>query len=222
MTDADRTAEATPPQVPLSDAPAAAPAGVRRGRRGPRSLAAMLLEVALIGLGVFLGLAGEQWRQDRADRRQAADALRRFRAEIVANRAAVAAVKDYHAQKLQELTAYFAADEGARKTLRVSFEGLKPARFEDTAWDLAIATQSLAHIEPELAFAISRVYRYQALATELERGVIQSMYLRPPSNDDTTFLSTVRLYYNDLTGLEPGLIAAYDGLLTAIDAAMAE
>jgi hypothetical protein len=182
----------------------------------------MLLEVALIGLGVFLGLAGEQWRQDRADRRQAAEALRRFRAEILANRAAVEAVKDYHAQKLTELTAYFAAAPESRAGMRVSFDGLKPARFERTAWDLAIATQSLAHIEPELAFAISRVYGYQTLATELERGVIQSMYLRPPSENDTTFLSTVRLYYNDLTGLEPGLIAAYDGLLAGIDAAIAK
>ena len=37
-----------------------------------------------------------------------------------------------------------------------------------------------------------------------------------------TFLSAVRLYYSDLTGLEPGLVAAYDNLLPAIDAALAE
>jgi len=182
----------------------------------------MVLEVALIGLGVFLGLAGEQWRQDRADRQQAAESLRRFRAEIVANRAAVSAVKDYHATKLAELNAYFAATPEARATMRVPFDGLKPPSFEQTAWELALATQSLTHIDADLAFALSRVYSYQSLTTDLGQSVVQSMYLRPPSESDTTFLSAVRLYYSDLTGLEPGLVAAYDNLLPAIDAALAE
>jgi len=48
------------------------------------------------------------------------------------------------------------------------------------------------------------------------------MYQRPPSENDATFLSVVQLYYSDLAGLEPGLIAAYDGLLAGIDAALAE
>jgi len=182
----------------------------------------MALEVALIGLGVFLGLAGEQWRQDRANRQQAVESLRRFRAEIVANRGAVAAVKDYHATKLTELNAFFAADPEARKTMRVPFDGLKPPNFERTAWELALATQSLAYIDADLAFALSRVYSFQSLTTDLGRSVMQSMYMRPPSESDTTFLAAVRLYYNDLSGLEPGLLAAYDGLLTAIDAALAD
>jgi len=167
---------AGPPPPPAPE-PTAIPVVGRRQRRRlrPRSLAAMLLEVALIGVGVFLGLAGEQWRQARADRQQAVESLRRFRAEIVANRAAVATVKDYHTQKLGELRAYFAAEPEARKTIRVAFEGLRPPRLDNTAWELALATQSLAHIEPELAFALSGVYGYQTLARDLERGVLQSI-----------------------------------------------
>src|SRR5688572_27959763 len=92
-----------------------------------------------------------------------------------ANRAAVATVKDYHTQKLGELRAYFAAEPEARKTIRVAFEGLRPPRLDNTAWELALATQSLAHIEPELAFALSGVYGYQTLARDLERGVLQSI-----------------------------------------------
>jgi hypothetical protein len=86
----------------------------------------MVLEVALIGPGVFLGLAGEQWRQERSDRQEAAEALRRFRAEIVANREAVGAVKDYHAQKLKELDTFFEATPDVRASMKVSFQGLEP------------------------------------------------------------------------------------------------
>ena len=51
----------------------------------------------LISTGVFLGLMGEQWRERSRHHEVAEASLRRFRDEILANRKAVAAVKDYHA-----------------------------------------------------------------------------------------------------------------------------
>jgi len=66
------------------------------------------------------------------------------------------------------------------------------------------------------------MYSYQRLTTDLGRGVVQAMYLRPPSDTDTTFLAAVQLYYSDLVGLEPGLIAAYDELIKQIDRALDE
>ena len=218
MTEA-RDTQPEPSEAAPAEAPSVRPL---RRHRGTRSLVWMALEVALIAVGVFLGLAGEQWREDRANRRQAVESLRRFRAEIVANRDTVVSVKDYHAAKLKELNEFFAADAEARKSLGVRFEGLKPPIFEHTAWDLALATQSLAYIDPELAFALSRTYGYQAMTTDLGRGVMQAMYLRPPSEADSTFGAVVQLYYGDLIALEPGLLAAYDELLKAIDRALEE
>lgn len=61
-----------------------------------RGIGKLLLEVLLISTGVFLGLAGEQWRETARHHELARDTLRRFRTEIVTNRKAVAAVKDYH------------------------------------------------------------------------------------------------------------------------------
>src|SRR6266516_4604802 len=55
--------------------------------------------VVLISAGVFLGLAGEQWRESARHRALAEASLRRFRSEILTNRKAVAAVKDYVALK---------------------------------------------------------------------------------------------------------------------------
>jgi hypothetical protein len=58
-------------------------------RRG--SWLKILLEVALITTGVFLGLAGEQWREQVRHRETAEASLRLFRAEILANSKAVSA-----------------------------------------------------------------------------------------------------------------------------------
>lgn len=50
---------------------------------------------------------------------------------------------------------------------KAQMQGLKPVTFEHTAWDLAIATQSLADIEQPLAFEIARVYGAQQVYTGL-------------------------------------------------------
>jgi hypothetical protein len=61
----------------------AAASATRRSRLRARSVAGMLLQVVLIALGVFLGLAGEEWREDRENRSLAAETLRRFRVELM-------------------------------------------------------------------------------------------------------------------------------------------
>jgi hypothetical protein len=182
----------------------------------------MVVQVVLISAGVFLGLAGEQWREDRENRRLAEDSLRRFRAEIVFNRDAIVRVKDYHAERLEELNAFFDAPPETRASVPVRFAGLRPPTFAQTAWDLALATQSLAYIDTELAFALSSTYGYQTLTNELGRSMMQTMYSRPPTQADSNFFATVQLYYNDLSDLEPGLLAAYDELIKAIDSELAE
>ena len=71
-----------------------------------RSLATIALEVVLISAGVFLGLAGEQWRESARHRELAEMSLHRFRSEIVANRKLVADVKDYHVSTQAQVKRY--------------------------------------------------------------------------------------------------------------------
>ena len=141
------------------------------------------LEVLLISAGVFLGLMGEQWRE-RAQHRELAEAsLQRFRTEISTNRKAVDRVKDYHVSMKKRIDAYLAADAKTRPTIVVRLQGVQPVFFERTAWDLALATQSLAYIDPQLAFALSRIYGTQRTYSDLTGGMMQAMYLRPPTSD---------------------------------------
>jgi hypothetical protein len=51
---------------------------------------------------------------------------------------------------------------------------------------------------------------------------MDAMYARPPTHEDTNFFAAVHLYYGDLIGLEPGLIATYDEIIPAIDSALAK
>jgi len=197
--------------------PASEPSAAHRSRG--KSLLKIVLEVVLISTGVFLGLAGEQWRENAQHRELAAQTLRRFQTEILANRKAVAAVRDYHAAKRTELHAYFDADAKRRQSISLHFEGIQVAFVEHTAWDLALASSALAYIDSDLAFAISHIYITQENLTELTRGVVQSMYINPPTAN-TTFLGAVSVYYDDVVLVEPQLLTLYDEVLPQIGMAL--
>lgn len=209
-------------EQPIAARPRAA-STVRRARRlRSRSVAGMVLQVVLIALGVFLGLAGEEWREDRENRNLAAETLRRFRVELAANREAILGVKDYHAARQAELETYFEAPAEARDPTIVKFAGLRPLTFEHGAWELAIATGSLAYIDAELAFVLSQTYADQNMAMELGRTLMDAMYRDPPLGTSSNFFATVSLYYGDMVEMEAGFIEAYDVLIPAIDAELAE
>jgi len=177
-----------------------------------------LLEVVLISAGVFLGLAAEQWRSDRQHRDQAQQALQRFKTEIEANRAAVMKNQDYRARIRKDITAYL--DPKLRPTVNLQMEGIKPVNFEHTAWDLALVTQSLADIDSTLAFELARVYGQQQIYTNLTGGLMQAMYLRPPSENLTVFLHSVKIYLDDIVEFDPGLVKMYDEVVPLIDRAL--
>jgi hypothetical protein len=176
------------------------------------------LEAVLISLGVFLALMGEQWR-DSAHIRETTDAsLRRFRTEIATNRAAVEAVRNYHIGVLESLKAYLAADPKARQSRlsTVQINGLQPVFFENTAWDLALATQSLAHIDPQVAFALSRIYGLQRGYAESTRGILNALYIRPMIDS----FEALSYYYGDVVPCESALLKQYDEVLPQIDRAL--
>ena len=196
----------------MTDTPEVTPPPRRRWTVG-RPIA----EVVLIALGVSLGLAGEQWR-DRAERNErAAETLRRIHAELAANRDEVNRVVEYHANAQQRLKDFLAAPAAKRKEVPFRLDGIQPAQFEQTAWQLAQATQALVDIDPDLSFSLARVYGVQARYQGLTEGITNAMYLRPPSEDSIPFLHSLSLYYSDVIELEPALAKLYDGLLPQID-----
>jgi hypothetical protein len=208
----------SPPPAPATPAPTPAPARDVRSRSLPR----VLLEVALIAVGVFLGLMGEQWRQ-RAEHRELAQAsLRRFRDEFRLNRKAVADVRDHHVAGLRDIQAYLGSDQSARERIALPFRGTHPAFLEYTAWDVALATQSLAYVDPTLAQRISRVYAMQRQLDNATRTATDVMYMKAGGGKEglSSFLGSIATYFGDCNLIEPRLIAEYDRILPQLDRAI--
>jgi len=214
MPQPDKDGAAPPTQVPAGGRHDATPASAHASRG--HGLLKIVLEVALITLGVFLALIADEWREDAQNRQMALSSLRAFRTELAANRKAVALVKDYHVALQGRLRAYLAADPRTRRADAIQLRGVQPVFFEDTAWQLAIATQSLAHIEQALAFRISRVYGLQRTYTDESRSILQVIFMKPLVENFDGLVS----YFGDIVIWEPRLLQQYDEVLPLIDRAL--
>ena len=192
----------------------------------PKSLLGVLTEVVLIGISVFLALLANQWSEAREHRDRANASVRYFREEIVTNQKAIETRRQYHEALPAAIDSFLQSD--VPKTFEsfgtaVHFHGLEPVVFEQTAWNLALANQSLSYLDPRLAYAMSRVYTRQQAFQTLQNAFIQSV-LAPStfsSRDATGFATSVKQYLIDVNIQESDLLKLYAQLLPQIDAHMA-
>ena len=185
----------------------------------------LLTEVGLVSLGVFLAVIAGQWRDARDHRATANATLRYFREDILANQQAIAKERVYHETLAKELR-QFLESSAPRTTLgfsqSVHYRGMHPIVMEHTAWELALANQTLSNISPHLAYAISRVYTRQEAFQSLENGFLQSAFAPSTfaNQDPTGFVTAMLAYMTDVNIQEPVLLEAYGQVLKEIDAAI--
>ena len=194
-------------------------------RGGQRSFFTLLFEVVLIAVGVFLALWANNWHEDREHRAQAKAALRNFVGEMEANRQATQRNRTYHETFARELREFLASKEPAnedRLNKSVHFEGMRPVIFEHTAWDLALATQALSYLDPDLAFDISKVYTQQNAFQKLEDSFLAAAFTPASlSSDNVKGMATaMELYLIDVNQQEPAILQVYDKVIPEINSAL--
>jgi hypothetical protein len=194
-------------------------------RGGHRSFFNLIFEVALIAVGVFLALWANNWHEDREHRAQARAALRNFAAEMETNRRAMQRNRAYHEAFARELREFLASKEPAsedRLNKSVHFEGMRPVIFEHTAWDLALATQALSYLEPDLAFDISKVYTDQNAFQKLEDSFLAAAFTPASlSGDNVKGMATaMELYLIDVNQQEPAILQLYDKVIPEVKGAI--
>jgi hypothetical protein len=191
-------------------------------RHKARSALGIALELVLISLAVFIGLLADEWREIRSNHALAHGALERFRTEVAANRAAVEGVVDYHRELRQRLEAFLASigpKDLRSLTAQAGWSGVRPVRFEQTAWELALATGALNHIAPDLAFSLSGVYTAQSAMRTYQDSFTQAA-MAPGSftlGDATGLAIALDAYLADMVIQEPRLVERYAQLLDKLD-----
>jgi hypothetical protein len=194
-----------------------------RGRE--RSLLNILLEVVLISIGVFLALWANNWHENREHRALAESTLRNFANEMRANQQAVQGERQYHEALSRELHEFLVSNEPPteeRLQNNVHFKGLRPITFEHTAWDLALATQALSYLKPDLGFAISKVYTEQNAFQTVENSFLASAYTPSTFSSDNVkgLVAAMQYYLIDINQKEPAILQLYDKVIPEVNSAL--
>lgn len=197
----------------------------RRGEDGGRRVVDLICEVLVISLGVFLGLWATNWHEAREHRADARAALHNFAEEMELNLQSIDQKHPYHETVLEQINRFLASEQpatAARFRAEVPFRGVKPVIFEHTAWDLALATQSLSYLEPKLAFDISKVYTKQNAFQNLENSFLAAAYTPASFASDNMkgMAVAMQTYFNDINLLEPAMITLYQKTIPEIKSAL--
>lgn len=185
----------------------------------------LVFEVLLISVGVFLGLWANNWHEEREHRAQARAALGNFLEEMQVNAQAIEQYRQYHETLVSELGRFLESDQPAtndRYKKEVHFQGLRPVIFEHTAWDLAIATQALSYLQPDLAFDISKVYTRQTSFETLENSFLASAYTPATASAENPrgLALAMQTYLNDVNLTEPAILDRYKKTIPEIKRAL--
>lgn len=194
-------------------------------RERQKSLVNLILEVVLISIGVFLALWANNWHEEREHRALAHSTLLNFADELRANQQAIRSERQYHETLARQLHEFLISNEpptDERLQKSVQFKGVRPIIFEHTAWDLALATQALSYLKPELAFDISKIYTAQSAFQALENSFLASAFAPATFSSDNVkgLVAAMEYYLRDINQKEPGILQLYDKVIPEVDQAL--
>ena len=212
----------SPPAIP-TPAPTGTPAVATRRLGHP--VVALVGQLALIVVGVFLGLQADEWRDRRKQDALRASTLRAFRDEVAHNREALARVLPYHRAMGDALTEVWKRHQGSGVPLTLGalraesrYDGLRLPELAGTAYDLAVATQVLGSIDQPLVLLLSRTYeRQRALARyqdQLGTALMTSPELARGDWQRGAYLLAEGL--SEVRAAEDVLLAKYDSVLARL------
>jgi type II secretory pathway pseudopilin PulG len=138
------------------------------------SLGHLLLETVMIVFSVLLALGLESWREHRVQRARAHQALVAVRSELTHNIEAIEAQLPKQREVLEGLEAA-ARDLGTGgKTAPVNVP-LRPPIFTGAAWQAAVTTQAMSHVDLRVIQTVAGVYEGHRWMDRIEDDWLRTM-----------------------------------------------
>jgi hypothetical protein len=186
---------------------------------GPPWVARVFLESFLVMISILFALAVDNWSERRRHQQLAQQSLQIFERELRQNLAVVEGNAPYH-KGLRSVVAAAITNPAGAADMRTIVEGLKAVRLRNTAWETALASGALTHIDVETISGLSRTYSIQEGFRQLSTGAAQRVPIGA-SSDAAASARNVRdilAYLNELVEAEEELIGNYKLALEAIRA----
>ncbi|HEY0674196.1 MAG TPA: hypothetical protein VGD27_18115 [Longimicrobiales bacterium] len=216
----------TPPAAPVPPPVQPVPTRPER-RRSSRSWPSWLLRVFVesffIMFSILLALAVDNWSETRRYQQLAQQSLSIFERELRQNLARLEDVAPYHSG-LRSVVAEAVANPEQAADMRSIVEGLKPTVLLNTAWQTALATGALTHIDVETVSALSLTYSIQERFRENARASLPRVAIAGdlPPTEFTRMVHDTHAYLNELVAGEQELRGVYKQAIEIIRSGLRE
>jgi len=182
--------------------------------RKPAWLAEVLVQSVMIVLSILLALWVDEWKQHSAEQQLARVSLTNFLHEVQQNQARLDDILPYH-RGLRGMVKELEANNSIRTPGdfegAVGVDGMRPPFLLTTAWQTALATGALQHMDYETVSALSLTYTLQDRFREESRAGIQSVLQSSnflPGHAQPA-LRSADIFLNDVVTEEEELRATY-------------
>lgn len=197
-------------------------AGTGSNRRVALRLAA---EFVLIVSSVLLALAVDEWREGRQVRDRVDTAMAGFQQEVRANLAQVRERLPYHVTlrtRFGELSRREEPPESLEQIFEAipDWQGTRLPFLMDVAWEAAVASDVLRHMEYQLITTLAAAYRQQEwLEQRARQGAValEPQNLRPETLPYT--IQSTAIWLDDVVSMEASLYCQYTKVLDRLDRA---
>lgn len=198
-----------------------------------RTLVNSLIEAVLIVFSVLVALAANRWRDQHEARQRLDVAEQHIRIELEQNRAILQNIIPYHEAEVQRMGEYLAqpdlADKVRRRALSDLLEqlmprgfwnpGVSPSALSDSAWQSAIATNTVSLMNLPLLNKLTAYYALQNNGVQHTLQVVGQQFLLPSTYDPNStilMLRTSQGWFSELASEEQELLAYTNDTLKAL------
>jgi hypothetical protein len=174
----------------------------------------VIVQSIAVTLSILLALWVDQWKQRRAARDLATESMSNFVTEIRQNEARLDDILPYHEgirSMLAQVDSAHSIHTQAEFQSTIGVDGLRPPSLLQTAWQTAVATGALTHLDYETVAALSLTYTLQDRFREDSRAgfqrILQTSDFRPGGAD--VAVHSADTYLREVVNSENDLRATY-------------
>lgn len=178
----------------------------------PKWLPQALFEATMILFGFLLYFTVEGWQEDKKTEHLIAYSINHFENEIKRNNLRIKDVMVFHKGIQQVLQN---ANFNSIAEFRNIMDAMKPIVLSNSAWETAVATGALAHMDFELVSALTLTYNMQTRFDENYRATVRTLLLPNSLTEQNLELALYATTYfvTEVTAQEAELAIFYNQML---------
>lgn len=175
----------------------------------------ILIESFLIALSILLALGVDDWKKERENQQLVREALANFEREIRQNKANIERRLPHHVRLRESLIVVNPKEVHTLQELRqkVDFQGLQVAFLVDTAWQTALTTNALTHMDYETVSRLSLIYTLQQRLYDYNASMGGAFWQLLSEENIPTLVLSLNGFQNDVIIIEKELLQGYDAAL---------